>query len=482
MRTFNYTTLLNQIDENQNVIERNGELSIEIKQKINFKFRLDWNYYSNTMEGNSLTKMETRQLMMDNVTIDGKPFKDIAEMRGHDSVVQDIFKIGKGELKISESRIKKMHKAIMFEEDPDKQAFIGAWKTVDNYLINYRKERIDFLPHAEVPEAIHKLLNETNADIDANLQKKGDATHPAIIAFNFHLEYLKIHPFYDGNGRTGRLLMNLILISFGYPPVLLNEESRENYYKILTEVQAYGVDPSYLFYFLCGLLIDSQQIVMNAIAGKSIEDKDDLDKEIALWKQEIHQKDAKVQQRDEAGIAQVYVDSIRPLFQTFIEKTKQFDDLFLEKQIYNGLGSKRHPVHELEFFDNWIWLKSPLKENSDVKASFSMIELAKLVHDTDEFNKKYGDDDFERSNEMIIEISFRGFKNNGTDAFDEYIGFKVHFDRYNYRITKDRHAQGDVFKKLYTEQLTTTEIEGFVRDRVREVFENMKERVKKDEN
>ena len=75
---------LEKIDHFQNQIALHGKLSDNILKRINYKFRLDWNYYSNSMEGNTLTEEETRSVMINNITLQGKPLKDILEMKGHD--------------------------------------------------------------------------------------------------------------------------------------------------------------------------------------------------------------------------------------------------------------------------------------------------------------------------------------------------------------------------------------------------------------
>ncbi|MNY11241.1 hypothetical protein D3C86_1442590 [compost metagenome] len=141
------------------------------------------------------------------------------------------------------------------------------------------------------------------------------------------------------------------------------------------------------------------------------------------------------------------------------------------------MGSKRHYVKELEYFDNWIFLKDSLREEN-IKFSFSIHDTSMLVHNPKEFFQKYGTDDFENRHEMTLEISYEGFKNNGTDSFDLPIGFKVFFDRYNYRIFKDRHSKTEVYKKLYSEKLTLSEIDSFVKELIRELFEDLKKRVK----
>src|ERR1700743_2176064 len=107
---------LAEIDRLQQSIEQHGKLGRDLLQKIDYKFRLHWNYYSNRMEGNTLTLDETKSVMIGNINVHNKPFKDVMEMKGHDEAVQTILKMGKGELNISQKRIKDLHKKIMYEE------------------------------------------------------------------------------------------------------------------------------------------------------------------------------------------------------------------------------------------------------------------------------------------------------------------------------------------------------------------------------
>jgi Fic family protein len=323
-----YTDKLNQIDLLQATIQKHGLLSPELLNKINYKFRLEWNYTSNSMEGNSLTKRETRTVMVGLVDVNDKPIKDVMEIRQHDAVISTIMKMGKGELNISEKRVREIHKGIMYEEDPEKLKYVGEWKNTDNYLYNSAGERFDFVSHTEVKERIHLLINWLNTEKEKIAQGKKEATHPAILAFNFHLDYLTIHPFYDGNGRTARILSNLILIAYGYPPLYIKEEEKQKYYQYLTDIQSYGGSPDLFYDFMCGLLLRSMKMIVDAIEGRSIEDQDDIDKEIALFKLSLDKKNERKEIRSLDNISKIIEKSAVPLFQKFLTKLSQFDELF----------------------------------------------------------------------------------------------------------------------------------------------------------
>lgn len=267
-----YANKLKNIDNLLTLIQECGPIPTELLNKINYKLRLEWNYTSNSMEGNSLTKRETRTVMVGVIDVNNKPIKDVIEIRNHDKVISTIMKIGKGEFNISENRIKEIHKGIMYEEDPEKQKYLGEWKSTNNYMINFQGERYDFVPHAEVKDRMHKLVNWTNSEKEKIQQIKKDAIHPVLLASKFHLDYLAIHPFYDGNGRTARVISNLILISYGFPPFYIKENEKNNYYQYLTDIQSHGGEPDLFYEFMADLVLRSLRFIVDSLGSKEIEE------------------------------------------------------------------------------------------------------------------------------------------------------------------------------------------------------------------
>lgn len=278
-----------QIETLKSEIDLLGEIDDEILKKIQYKFRLDWNYYSNRIEGGTLTREETRSVMVGNITVGGKPIKDVIEMNGHDQVVLDILKIGKGQMRLSERKIKEIHKAIMYETDPKLIQLIGQWKKQPNHIINYQYEKIDFSQPSEVPDKMHDLLNRTNAELDKLFiaKYKKNVLHPLFVACDFHIDYVSIHPFYDGNGRTSRIFTNLILITTGYPPIIISDEDKKKYYQFLADIQVYGGDRNLFYDFIASLLIKSLQLVLDGIQGNSLEESDDIEKRLFLINQKF---------------------------------------------------------------------------------------------------------------------------------------------------------------------------------------------------
>jgi Fic family protein len=322
-----YKDIISQIDSLQQRVNDYGVLSDEVKKKINYKLRLDWNYYSNRMEGGTLTREETRSVMVGNIDVKGKPLKDVLEMNGHNKVVLEVLKIGKGELRIAEKRIKEIHKAIMHEEDKEKQPLIGNWKITPNEIINYKDEKISFTLPSEVPDAMHQLLDKTNAELDAFFAQK-ESSHPLVIAAQFHIWYVTIHPFYDGNGRTARILTSLLLISCGLPPIVIKDKHKQAYYQLLADIQAYGGNEELFYAFIGERIAESQQLVLDAIEGKDIEEDDDIDKRIELLKIKLNDPDVVTESRSFQSTNLVLEKSIFPLLQTLEAKMLKLQDLF----------------------------------------------------------------------------------------------------------------------------------------------------------
>ena len=441
---------LNIINTLQAKILASGELDIEVKKRINYKFRLDWNYHSNSMEGNTLTKEETRSVMVGNLTVGGKPYKDVAEMRGHDDVVQEILKIGKGEVRLSEKRVKDIHRSIMFEEDPEKRNGIGEWKTKDNYVLNYKGERFDFKSHSEVADEMHSLLNFLNAKID-RLEAQKEDLHLIETAGKFHLLFVSIHPFYDGNGRTSRLLTNLFLISQGFPPIIIKNEEKEKYNRYLADIQAYGGNSVLLNEFFADLLIRSQQMVLDAIAGKSIEDPEDIDKEIDLFKKGFEERPiADVPEKTNELVASVFLSDLTKLFEKIEIKHKAISDLFTSTKV-TGMVNNTH-------------------KSGDERRDYVDDVMGNII------SKEVKVKRYDANNEVLhvgLLINHFGFTRSGVDFFDVYHRVTIKFEQFKI-IVGDNFLFNRTF--LYNQLPSETEINLMVSEMMRGVMEEIKKK------
>jgi Fic family protein len=324
---------IQRIQENQEKINSQSPFPEEVLKRIHYRFRLDWNYHSHKIEGGTLTRAETRSVMVGNIEVHGKPFRDVAEMNGHDEVVRDVLKISKGELKLSEKRLKEVHKAIILPDTPEEKNLVGNWKTEPNEVYSYKGEKIGFAAPQDVRELMHGLIDRTNASLNKIAEGKADAPHPVVLAADFHIDYVTIHPFFDGNGRTARIFTNLILIACGFPPVIIRDDHKKIYSQHLGDIQAYGGSRDLFYGFLADRMLESQKLMLSAIAGDTLEELDDIDKEMLLLKQQLAAKEQVAIPRTWENISDVQRNAFIPLVFGLAEKVSPIIDLFNEVRI-----------------------------------------------------------------------------------------------------------------------------------------------------
>lgn len=207
--------LLHKIDANQKRINEYRPLSPEEVKELDQYYKIGTTYSSNALEGNTLTLTETKVLLEDGLTAGGKPVKDFYEATGHAKAYDYMLSVARGgDLVFSEQMIEELHR--LFYEGIDK-AKAGRYRDHQVFITG-----TDYIPPEakDVPEQMQWFIT------DLNEQK--DNLHPVLLAAYAHRRLVDIHPFTDGNGRTARLLMNLVLVNKGYcivsiPPVLRQE-------------------------------------------------------------------------------------------------------------------------------------------------------------------------------------------------------------------------------------------------------------------
>ena len=439
---------LERIDELQAEIMRHGQLPLDVLGKIKFKFRLEWNYHSNSMEGNALTRQETRSVMAENITVNGKPIRDVYEMHQHDELITKIIQMGKGDIAISERRIKEIHAAIMYEEDPEKSKLLGVWKKTPNYLFNYKGERFDFAPPDEVAERMHRLIDWLNAEKEKLQGGKKDALHPVVLASRFHLDYVTIHPFYDGNGRTARILTNIILIACGYPPIYVRTDEREIYGRYLTDIQANVDNPDVFYEFMARCMIRSQALVLDAIAGKEIDEPDDLDKKLFLLEKRLETFDPQneITKRLNTEIFEEIYDSwLVVLIERSIVMIQKFNKFFNEHSHYISIPTT--DIY-LQFDGEGVGsIMSRLSEK--LTASRPSLNTPEI--------------------KFLFRAAFGTFKKGGLKSFGCNYGWEVKFEKIKYVISVDEFSGNDVrqtkvvTEKLLHQSLSDAEIDEMIR-------------------
>ncbi len=183
-------------------------------ERLAEEFMIDFTYNSNAIEGNTLTLKETA-LALEGMTIDQKPLKDHLEAVGHRDAFLYVQDVAKQELPLSETVIKNIHALVLMNRPDDK----GVYRRIPVRIMGAYTEPVQ-------PYMIESKMTEL---LSSNEERKSTMTDIERIAL-FHLEFEGIHPFIDGNGRTGRLILNLDLIRNGYPPINVKFTDRKRYY------------------------------------------------------------------------------------------------------------------------------------------------------------------------------------------------------------------------------------------------------------
>lgn len=213
-----------EVDSLKNELDSKRPIPKETLKSLRESINLEWTYNSNGIEGNTLTLRET-QVVLEGITVGGKSIKEHLEAINHEKAILFLDDLVKDNEPISEWNIKNIHQLIL--------------KDIDNENAGrYRKENVTIkgathIPpdYLKVPELMEKLILTYNT---------WNEYHPIIQAALLHGELVKIHPFVDGNGRTSRLLMNLVLMNNGYNPVIIKKESRLKYYEALDKAHTTG--------------------------------------------------------------------------------------------------------------------------------------------------------------------------------------------------------------------------------------------------
>lgn len=183
-------------------------------ERLREEFMVEFTYNSNAIEGNTLTLKETA-LALEGMTIDQKPLKDHLEAVGHRDAFLYVQDIATKEEPISEMVIKNIHALVLMNRPDDK----GVYRRIPVRIMGAFTEPVQ--PYMIEPKMAELIVANARREKTMNLVER--------IA-RFHLEFEGIHPFIDGNGRTGRLIMNLDLIRNGYPPINVKFTDRKRYY------------------------------------------------------------------------------------------------------------------------------------------------------------------------------------------------------------------------------------------------------------
>lgn len=206
--------------------------------RLRDEFVVSYTYHSNAIEGNTLTLQETALILNEGITIDEKPLKDHLEAVGHKEAYLYVEELVKNKIPLSERVIKDIHCLVMM----DRRSVGGI----------YRRVPVTILGAVYTPPQPY-LVQDMMEQLIVKYKQMA-SMHVIERTALFHLEFEAIHPFVDGNGRTGRLLINLELIKEGYLPINIKYGDRKRYYECFTSFHTKGNDPCEMIDLITQLL------------------------------------------------------------------------------------------------------------------------------------------------------------------------------------------------------------------------------------
>lgn len=421
----------------------------EQEDRIMQKFRLDWNYHSNHLEGNTLTYGETKALVLFGITAQGKPLKDHFEITGHNEAINWVIDVVKGDHPLTERFIRELHTLLLKEsyevdaitadgKPTKKRIAVGSYKTSANHVKTKTGEIFYFATPEETPAKMHDLLVWYNEKINEDF-------NPILLAAEFHYRFIRIHPFDDGNGRTARILMNFILMKFGYPPTIIKTEDKGNYFAVLQMADAGNIE-AFLEY-IAQNLVRSLEIMIAGANGENIEEDDDLDKEIALLEQKLSKfgdKAKRIKNREDIkDLLVIDVDNI-------INKIK----------LKTAVLSKMYIENHLDVKVNYQLSKRDYDYNEEKREIF----LKNKILDSDSSFNKY------EISRISIDLEYENFNRINLYPFDYRASIDIRlWDKlkYQFLLTSNYHQDFKILQKPYGERLTDSEIEKIVKTLVK---------------
>jgi Fic family protein len=202
----------------------------EAIEKLEHYYDVELTYTSNAIEGNTLSAVETTLVVEKGITVGGKPLRDHLEALDHYDAIRYVRQLAREPAPLGEIDIRNLHRLVMQRSRPE---IAGRYADAPRF-VRTETGRHEFPPPFEIPVLMRDFgewLRATRNDAET--------------AFQAHLRLVNIHPFNDGNGRTARLLMNLILIRGGFPPIAVGPEDRLEYIRALGQAQGGGGSQSF---------------------------------------------------------------------------------------------------------------------------------------------------------------------------------------------------------------------------------------------
>jgi len=238
-----------KIDEMKRKIDQHRPFSKGLADSLHEKLIIEWTYNSNAIEGNTLTLSETK-VVLEGITIGGKSVVEHLEAINHREAILFLEELIGNNEPLSEWNIKNIHGLIL--------------KEIDNLNAGrYRRENVVIGGATHIPPKYYEI-DALMQNLILEYKEEWQLLHPVVRATLLHGEFVKIHPFIDGNGRASRLLLNFELMKNGYTPIVIKKDNRAQYYEVLDYAHT-TMDYQPFLTFVALLVHESEQLWLSLV-------------------------------------------------------------------------------------------------------------------------------------------------------------------------------------------------------------------------
>ena len=323
------------------------------------KLKLEWNYNSNHIEGNTLTYHETELLLVFGRTSGGHPMRDYEEMKAHDVAIDHVRELAAAERELSEAEIRRLNGIILKEpfwapaETPDgqptrKRIIPGEYKREPNHVRTSTGTLHRFAEPSDTPSLMAAWTRDFRRDMSR-------CAYPLpLFLAESHRSFLAIHPFDDGNGRTARLLVNFALLRRRLPPIVIKTEDRDRYIAGLQSADLGQMAP--LAAFMMENALWSLDLALRAANGESIESPRDVDKEVALFVR--RRRGGPSAKRDIDILDNVFFLLVRPTMDALDARLAPLSSLFRHRYESCRVGTGTGETNSGSLFEKENWQKT----------------------------------------------------------------------------------------------------------------------------
>jgi Fic family protein len=213
--------LLSRLQEKKGQLDALRPLPQAAVRRLNEQLNIEWIYNSNAIEGNTLTLRETQLILEQGITIGGKSLREHFEVINHQEAIKLVESLAVKQEPVTAFHVRQLHALVLAKID-------------DENVGQYREGPVRIVGATHEPPPSWELPAQMN-DWAAWLGEQEGVMETVALAAMAHHKLVAIHPFIDGNGRTARLIMNLILMRAGYPPAIIARANRQGYYRVLAQ-------------------------------------------------------------------------------------------------------------------------------------------------------------------------------------------------------------------------------------------------------